>query len=167
MLLESERLLIRDASVADAPFYFEMFNDPDWIKYINDKGLKTVAETRAYLEDILEKNKKLNGLGFFTIVLKETQESIGIASALQRDSMKYVDVGYGLLPKGRGKGYAKEATELMMEYIHKKFQQEKVCAFTLPENQKSRKLLERLGFEYVGLKEVFEGEEDCVYEYTF
>lgn len=167
MFLESERLVIRDAKVEDAPFYFEMFNDPDWIKYINDKELRSIAATEVYLEDILKKNEKLNGLGFFTVIVKETQESIGISSALQRESMEYIDVGYGLLPKGRGKGYAKEATKLIMEYIRNTFKQEKVCAFTLPKNKNSRKLLERLGFEYVGIKEVFKGEEDCVYEFKF
>ncbi|CAM1344752.1 GNAT family N-acetyltransferase [Tenacibaculum amylolyticum] len=167
MFLESERLVIRGAKVSDAPFYFKMFNDPDWIEYVHDKGLRSVAETEVYLEDILKKNEKLNGLGFFTVIVKETEEPIGMSSALQRETMEYIDVGYGFLPKGRGKGYAKEATELIMEYVRNTFQQEKVCAFTMPKNQSSRKLLERLGFEYVGVKEVFKGEEDCVYEFTF
>ena len=47
------------------------------------------------------------------------------------------------------------------------FQQEKVLAFTLPENKSSQKLLESLNFTFVGTKSVFEGEVDNVYEYTF
>jgi len=167
MILEGDRLIIRDAIVEDASFYFELFKDPDWIEYINNKELKSIEETKLYLEDILPKNAKLNGLGFFTIVLKETNEATGTSSALQRDSLEYIDVGYAMLPKGRGKGYASEATVLMIDYIKEKFKQEKVYAFTVPKNERSKRLLEKLGFVFVGMKSIFEGEEDCVYEFKF
>ena len=167
MNLESDRLIIREAKISDAPFYFELFNDPDWIQFISDKNLKTVEETEVYLKDILFKNHQTNGLGFFTVLLKETNEPIGTSTALQRDKLDFIDIGYGFLPKGRGKGYATEATLLIMEYVRKKFKQKKVYAFTMPKNGKSQKLLKNLNFKYVGLKTVFEDSEDAVYEYTF
>ncbi len=167
MFLESERLIIREARVEDAPFYFELYNDPDWIKYIKDKGLRTLEQTKEYLEKVLQENSKLGGLGFFSVVLKETNEIIGTTSALQREELEYIDIGYAFLPKGRGKGYAKEAAQLTMGFIKDKFQQEKVYAFTLPENESSKRLLESLGFVFIGMKTVFEGEEDCVFEYVF
>ncbi|WP_299106681.1 GNAT family N-acetyltransferase [uncultured Tenacibaculum sp.] len=167
MLLESERLIIRTANVSDAPFYFELFNDPDWIENISDKGLKTVEETEAYLKDVLPKNEKLNGLGFFTVVLKETNEPIGTSTALQRDKLKYIDVGYAFLPANRRKGYATEATKLIIKYVQNTFKQEKVYAFTIPENNASQNLLKKLGFIYIGKQVIFDGEEDCVYEFKF
>ena len=167
MHLESERLIIREAKVSDASFYFELFNDPDWLNFINDKGLKTVKETENYLKDVLLKNSKLGGLGFFTVILKETSQPIGASTALQRDKLEFVDVGYGFLPKGRGKGYAAEATKLIIEYVRTKFQQEKVLAFTMPKNEASQKLLKKLGFKYIGLQRVFEDSEDSVFEYIF
>lgn len=167
MLLESKRLIIREAKVSDAPFYFRLFNDPDWIKYINNKGLNTIEETKAYLEKILFENKKLNGLGFYTVVLKENQKPIGQTSALQRDKLDYIDIGYAFLPEARGKGYATEATKLTIEFVRKKFNQKKVLAFTLPENTASQKLLTKLNFKYIGDLNVFDDEIDCVYEYIF
>ena len=50
MKLESERLIIRDIKVSDAPFYFELFNNPEWIYFISDKNLKSIDETAAYLK---------------------------------------------------------------------------------------------------------------------
>ena len=167
MKLESERLLIRDTLVSDAPFYFLLFNDPDWIRYISDKGLKSVKETEAYLEDILLKNSKTGGLGFFTVILKETNEPIGTSTALQRENLDFIDIGYGFLPKGRGKGYATEATKLIIEYVREKFNQKKVYAFTKPENKASQKLVTNLGFNYVGLQVIFDDEEDAVFEFLF
>ncbi|MGB1042601.1 MAG: GNAT family N-acetyltransferase [Tenacibaculum sp.] len=167
MLLESKRLIIRDAKVSDAPFYFELFSDKDWIENISDKGLKSIEETEVYLKDILLKNLNLGGLGFFTVILKESNEPIGTSTALQRDKLKYIDIGYGFLPKGRGKGYATEATQLIMEYVKNTFKQEKVYAFTLPKNSPSQNLLKKLGFSYIGMQNIFDNEEDCVFEYTF
>ncbi len=167
MRLESERLLIRDTLVSDAPFYFELFNDLDWITFISDKNLKSVEETEVYLKDILLKNSKTGGLGFFTVILKETNEPIGTSTALQRDTLEDIDIGYGFLPKGRGKGYAIEATKLIIEYVSEKFKQKKVLAFTKPENKASQKLVTNLGFKYVGRKVIFDDEEDVVYEFEF
>lgn len=167
MHLESERLIIREAKVSDAPFYFNLFNDPDWIQFIGDKKLKTIEETEKYLKDILFKNAQLNGLGFFTVILKDTHKSIGTSTALQREKSGFVDIGYGFLPKGRGNGYATEATKLIIEYVRKTFQQEKVYAFTMPHNKASQKLLKKIGFKFIGMKKVFENGEDAVFEYIF
>lgn len=167
MLLESERLIIKEALVSDAPFYFQLFNDPDWIQFIGDKNLKSIEETRVYLKDILFRNSKLGGLGFFTVILKETNKPIGASTALQRDKLDFIDIGYAFLPEGRGKGYATEATKLIIEYIRTKFKQKKVLALTMPKNEKSQKLLKNLGFEFIGMQQVFENGEDCVFEYVF
>ncbi|OSY86998.1 hypothetical protein WH52_13950 [Tenacibaculum holothuriorum] len=167
MLLESERLIIREAKVSDAPFYFKLFNDPDWIKYINNKRLNSIEETEVYLEKILSENKKLNGLGFYTVVLKENNKPIGETSALQREKLEYIDIGYAFLPEARGKGYATEATKLTIEFVRKNFNQKKVLAFTLPENKASQKLLTKLGFTNIGLQNIFDDEEDFVFEFTF
>lgn len=164
MFLESKRLIIRDIEISDAAFYFELFNDPDWIHFISDKGLKSIKETEEYLIDIKEKNSKTGGLGFFTVLLKETNEAIGLVSALQRDSLDFIDIGYGFLPKGRGKGYATEATKLIIEYVQKIFNQRKVLAFTKPSNLKSQKLLTKLNFKFTGYQVVFDDEKDAVYE---
>lgn len=167
MNLESERLIIREIEISDAPFYFALFNDPDWIKFISDKNLKSVDETEVYLKKMKTDNAKLGGLGFFTVLLKETNQAIGVSTALQRDNLEFVDIGYGFLPNYRRKGYASEATKLIIEYVRKKFNQKKVLAFTMPDNTASQKLLKKLNFNYVGLQVIFENEEDAVFEYVF
>mgnify|MGYP000548390826 CR=1 FL=1 len=167
MKLESKRLIIRDIEINDASFYFELFNDPDWIRFISDKNLKSVDETAAYLTKMKAENSKLGELGFFTVLLKEANEAIGVSTALKRDKLEYVDIGYGFLPKARGKGYATEATKLIIKYVHKKFKQTKVLAFTMPENENSQKLLKRLDFKFVGNQVIFDNEVDAVFVYEF
>lgn len=128
------------------------------------KDFKSIKETEGYLINIIKKNSKTERLGFFTVILKETQEAIGITSTLKRESLQFIDVGYGFLPKGKGKGYALEATKLMINYAQKKFNQEKILAFTKPNNKRSQKLLKKLNFKFTGFQVIFDGEEDVVFE---
>lgn len=164
MILETERLILRKIKVEDAPFYFELFNDPDWIKFINDKGLNSVKETALYLQNEFIPNICVNGLGFFTVFKKENNTPIGASSVLKREKLDFVDIGYGFLPIGRGKGYAKEATKRIIQYAKNELQQPKIFAFTKPNNEKSQKLLYSLSFQHKGLKRVFNNENSSVFE---
>ena len=109
MKLESERLIIRDIEVSDAPFYFELFNNPEWIYFISDKNLNSIDETATYLKKMQLENSKLGGLGFFTVILKETNEAIGVSTALQREKLEFVDIGYGF--------YLKEEEKAMQQRL--------------------------------------------------
>ena len=165
MKLESKRLIIRELKISDASFYFELFNDPDWIRFINDKKLKSIEETVLFLKEFQLKQKK--GLGYFTVILKETNKPIGVSTVLKRDALDYYDIGYAFLALGRGNGYATEATQLIIEYVKNNFNQKKVLAFTKSENEISQKLLKKLDFKFVGLQTVFGGEKDAVFEFEF
>lgn len=167
MILSTERLTLKMVVANDAPFYFELFNDPDFIKNINDKNLKSVEETHTFLQQKMIPNLCKDGLGFFTVYEKERNIPIGVSSLLSREKTNYYDVGYAFLPIGRGKGYASEATECIMKYTKEILKQDKIIAFTMPENQASKRLLTKIGFNYVGLKEIHEGNKDSLFEYIF
>lgn len=165
MILSTERLTLKMVEVNDAPFYFELFNDPDFIKNINDKNLKSVEETYTFLQQKMIPNLCKDGLGFFTVYEKERNIPIGVSSLLSREKTDHYDVGYAFLPIGRGKGYAFEATECIMKYTKEILKQDKIIAFTMPQNRASKRLLTKLGFNYIGLKEIHEGNKDSLFEY--
>ncbi len=167
MILKSERLTLELVKVDDAPFYFHLFNDKDWIKFIRDTNLKSVTETKIYLQETLIPNFNKNGLGFFTVSISETSEKIGVATLIKREKLEHIDVGYGFLPKGRGKGFAREATKRILKYLKEDLKQQKVLAFTKPNNRRSQELLKKLDFNFVSLQAVFDENEDAVYEYEF
>ena len=167
MILETKRLRITSLGVSEADFYFQLFTDKDWVTFISDKKLKTVEETAAYLQTMLIPNFNKNRLGFFTVSLKETGEKIGVSTLIKRDNLSYIDVGYGFLPKGRGKGYATEATQKMIQFVQKDLQQKKVLAITKPNNIKSQNVLKKLGFVFVKLDTFFNEKQDALFEYIF
>lgn len=167
MILKTDRLHISECKITEASFYFELFNDPDWKRFINDKELRSVDDTETYLRDIQIPNLNKNGLGVFTVYLSDSNIPIGAATLIQRDSLEFVDIGYAYLPKGRGKGYAAEATRNMMDYLQEKLQVKKVAAIIKPENQKSIQLVEKIGFQFVKCGPIIDKNDDNLYLYTF
>jgi RimJ/RimL family protein N-acetyltransferase len=64
------------------------------------------------------------------------------------------DVGFGILSRYFGNGYATEAATALMEYFKEEKGQKEFCAFCRPDNEASANVLMRLGFEARGLREV-------------
>ncbi len=156
MILKTDRLTITLSKATEASFYFELFNDPDWKRFINNKNHKTAKDTEKYLKETLP-NTNQNGLGIFTVSITKTNEKIGAATLMKRDFLDNIDIGYAYLPKGRGKGYATEATKKMMEYCHNQLKMIALNAIVKPQNKNSIKLLKNIGFQFIKSEVFFEG----------
>lgn len=167
MKLITERLTITDIKVEDAKFYLDLFNDPDWITFINDKNLRTLKDTEAYIKKVVFKKFQKNGLGFFTVFNTKTKEPIGTCSLLKRKNTKFIDIGYGFLPQGRGKGFATEATIALMDYAQHTFKIDTIYALTKPINFSSIKLVESIGFKFLEQRAIFGKEKDNLYKYEY
>jgi len=148
MSLESERLILSEFSKNDAPFFFELVNDPAWIQYIGDRNINTILDAEKYLEEKIIPSYQEFGFGFYIVRLKKEKTPIGMCGLIKRDWMKYVDIGYAFLPGFRGKGYALEAGKATMKYAKETLQISKLAAITDVNNSKSSNLLERLGLEF-------------------
>jgi RimJ/RimL family protein N-acetyltransferase len=161
MKLETERLILSELSLKDAPFFFELVNDSTWIQFIGDKNVKTIADAEKYLSDKIIPSYVKNGFGFYLISRKKDNASIGISGLVDRKGLEYVDVGYALLPKYRKKGYAFEATKAVMEFAKNNLQLNPILAITNVDNTRSIKLLERLGLHFDKLIQLPGEEKKC------
>jgi RimJ/RimL family protein N-acetyltransferase len=148
IVLSTERLLIKRITLENAPFLLELMNDKDWISNIGDRGIRTIQDAEVYITAKFLKSYKEQGFGFYGIVLKETSEMIGTAGLINREGLDHVDVGYGMLPAFRGKGYAFEATKAVYDYGYEVLGLDKIVAIVHPNNKGSIKLLEKLGLMY-------------------
>ena len=45
----TDRLLLREAELADAPFLMELMNQPDWLEYIGDRQIYSVEAAEEYV----------------------------------------------------------------------------------------------------------------------
>ena len=80
--------------------------------------------------------------------LKTTKVPVGIVTFLNREDQKFPDIGFAILPQYEKNGYTLEASKKYLDEIIKSNRYENIIAITIPENQKSIKLLMKLGLEY-------------------
>lgn len=157
ILFETERLKLRTFTLRDAPFMYQLVNDPEWIKYIGDRHVRSITDAEQYLRNGALKSYMLNGFGPGLVILKETGESIGMCGLFRRPYLEDVDLGFAFLPAYRGQGFAYEIALATLEYAWKELGVKKVMAFTAKENEASLRLLKKLGFKDAG-EFVLEGE---------
>ena len=147
-VLETNRLILRWLSTDDAGFILELLNDPSWVQFIGDRGVKTLAEAREYVvKGPLAMYARL-GFGLYLTKLKEGGEPLGICGLVKRDSLEDVDIGFAFLPRFWGKGYAYESACAVMAYGKDNLGLKRIVAITSPVNYRSAKLLEKLGLRF-------------------
>lgn len=147
-VIETERLNLRWLTVEDSQFILELVNDPMWLRYIGDKGLRTIDDARNYISQSIMAMYERLGFGLYLVELKEAGVPIGICGLIKRDTLEDVDIGFAFLPDYRGQGYASESARAVLNYGKETFGFRRIVAITSPENVDSAKLLEKLGFNF-------------------
>lgn len=147
-ILETERLTLRRMSTDDAAFMLGLLNEPSWLRYIGDRGVRTLDEARAYIQNGPVASYDRLGFGLYVVELKNSRIPMGICGLIQRDSLDNVDIGYALLPRYWSQGYAFEAASAVLAYGLDTLGLKRIIAITDPDNDRSIRLLEKLGLRY-------------------
>ncbi len=145
------RLVLRELVAADAPFIRALLNDPDWIRYIGDKGVRTDDDARGYLERGPIAMYARNGFGLYHVAVRATGEAIGMCGLIKRDTLPDVDVGFAFLPAHRGHGYALESAAAVIAHGAAAHGLTRVVAIASPDNARSLRVLEGLGMTSEGI----------------
>jgi len=147
-ILETERLFLREFTLADAPFIIELVNSPGWLQFIGDRNVKTEEQAKEYLRNGPLLSYAKNGFGLSLVALKADQSPIGMCGIIRRDSLENPDIGFAFLPSFEGKGLAYEIANATIAYAKTILKLPVIFAITMPENKRSIKLLEKIGFQY-------------------
>lgn len=148
-VLETERLVLRRLAVEDAPFMLGLLNEPSWLRFIGDRGVRTLEDARSYLlKGPIDMYERL-GFGLYATALKEDESApIGICGLVKRDGLEDVDIGFAFLPKFWGKGYAHEAASAVMVYAKNVVRLTRIVAITAADNESAARLLEKVGLRF-------------------
>lgn len=148
IILETERLYLRKCiPEKDAPFFMQLVNSPDWIKYIGDRKIHSEEDALKYLNDRVMKGYADHGYGGYTVIEKSSGKPIGTAGLYKRPVLDHFDVGYALLPEFYGRGYAYEASAAVMK-LAKDSGMKRVHAITVAYNERSIHLATKLGLKF-------------------
>lgn len=147
-ILETERLILREMNARDAAFILDLLNQPSFIKYIGDRGVRDLEGASEFIENRYRESYRVNGYGLYTVELKETGSPIGMCGFVKRDTLPGPDIGFAFLPQYEKKGYAYESAAAVMDYGRNTLRFDRVLAITTTDNEASGRLLEKLGFAF-------------------
>jgi len=147
-VIETKRLNLRWLAETDDEFILDLLNQPSWLEYIGDRGVRNLDDARAYIHNGPLAMISQHGFGLYLVELKDTGMPMGLCGLLKREALDDVDIGFAFLPDYCGLGYAREAANACLEYAGAHIGLERLVAITVPTNQSSIRLLESLGMHH-------------------
>jgi RimJ/RimL family protein N-acetyltransferase len=162
IILETERLIIREHVLSDAPFFFTLNSNYNVVKYTGDSSFKMIEEAEKIVQYVMNQYKE-NGYGRWLVTEKETGNPIGWCGLKFHTDTKETDIGYRLLESAWGKGYATESAKACIDYGFKHFNLNRIIGDAIKENTASINVFKKLGMTY--LKDsLLDNIESVVYE---
>lgn len=150
-ILDTERLRLRPISVGDAEFIIALLSDPDFVRYIGDRGVRTVDQAAEYIRNGPKGLSASFGWRLWLITIRETATPIGTCALLKREAMDDVEIGYALMPQFRSQGYALEAASAVARHAREALGLMRLAAIVNPDNAASIRVLEKLGMRHCGM----------------
>ena len=157
VVVETDRLLVREWTTVDAEAAFAVYGDPDVSRYLGGTGEPDpdVASRRERLARIVARYPEWNGLGFWAVVEKAGGEVIGGAELVPLEGGPEVEVGYHLRRDRWGRGYATEVTKALIAYGFERVGLDRIVAVAYPENVASHRVLLKAGLTHLGRRRAF------------
>jgi [ribosomal protein S5]-alanine N-acetyltransferase len=147
-VLETERLALREFTSADAPFMLRLVNDPAFVRYIGDRGVRTIDDARKYIADGPIAGYARDGHGLMRVDRKSDGAALGMCGVLKRDALPEPDIGFSFLPEYWSQGYALESACAVLRHARETLGLGRILAITTLDNVPSMRLLDRLGFRF-------------------
>ena len=149
MLLRTKRTQIVPISISDAPFFVHLLNTSDWLQFIGDRNVQTVKDAEQYLRGGFLKSYAEHGFGYYLVRL-HSGTPMGICGFLKKPHLQYPDFGFALMPEFCGQGIGHEAALAVRDFGLQHLAMIELDAEVSPDNDRSIRLLRKLGFLPVG-----------------
>lgn len=146
-ILETDRLFVRETMVEDVDAFYQIYAESSITTYMEtlcgDRD-EEIACTESYIETVYA----FYGYGMWTVLDKESKEVVGRAGISWREGYNLPELGFVIGVPWQGRGYAYEVCAAVLDYVRKELEMTKVQALVRPENERSVRLCEKLGFAY-------------------
>ncbi len=145
VILETERLFLRQYKEEDMPFLHSIFSDSETMKYY--PAPFSFEQTQNWIKKNQERYQE-DGYGLWGICLRETDELIGDCGLVKQkvDDKTEVEIGYHINKKYWSKGIASEAAKGCKEYGFYQLGLIKLISIIDPRNIPSIRVVEKIGF---------------------
>ncbi len=152
--IKTERLILRELRMSDLEGMFELDSNPLVHKYLGNKPIKTREESEKMIDSVINQYKE-RGIGRWAAIEKSSGDFIGWSGLRLNTEFnmngftKYYDVGYRLIPKYWGKGYATESGKVAINYAFNDLKLPELYGTTEMGNQASHNALLKIGLTYI------------------
>jgi ribosomal-protein-alanine N-acetyltransferase len=166
--LKSERLLLRPLAESDLDVEIEIGTDPEVMKYIGELDTE-----ESLVQQMPKFVRRCAGgcIGVWCVIERSTKEKLGTVILLplpiEEDDTNWdlvvgdefpdceIEIGYILKRSAWGKGYATEATKRLLKFAFEETPLEELVATIDPDNAASRRVLEKCGLDYEGIRRAY------------
>ena len=152
--IETARLLLRPFTESDAAAASRNSKQPNARRFLSDMIWETEKEAQGFIRWF---NAEKHGSGIPHIILAVTLKDngqcigfIGIGPKAELDNE--IELGFLIAEEHQNKGYATEAGKAMIWWAFEQGKQDVLSAIASPENNASRRVLDKLGFIHGGTR---------------
>lgn len=146
-LIETERLILREITLADKENMLNLYSNPEVQKYTGEPIVESMAEMeKAIIERIY--NYKRYGYGRWATFLKKEMKFVGWAGLAYLPEFDEIDLGYRFLPEFWGKGIATEASKAILTYGFDTLRIDRIIAIAMKENKSSIRVMQKAGMKF-------------------
>jgi RimJ/RimL family protein N-acetyltransferase len=159
-IFTTARLVVRPWNVDDAEAAYAIYGDWEVARWLGarPKAHASVDESRARLETIVARDDG-PGLGFWAVTRAEDGQVVGTVILRRIEDTDDVEVGWHLMRRHWGSGYATEAAAGALRHGFEDVGLDAVHAVVYPGNDRSSAVCERLAMTLVGRSTAYYGAE--------
>jgi RimJ/RimL family protein N-acetyltransferase/catechol 2,3-dioxygenase-like lactoylglutathione lyase family enzyme len=150
MHVTTPRLTLRHFVEDDGAFYCQLVNQPSWLANIGERNIRSAADAAAIIRDRFIPNYQAWGYGMYVVERTADRTPVGICGLVKRDTLPDPDLGFALLEAHWGQGYAAEASRAVLDHARDRLHLRRLLAILTATNERSRRLLLKLGFTPAG-----------------
>lgn len=157
--ITTERLYLTPFAPAHAADLQDLNSDPQVMRYLG--GPVSRAEGDAVMARAQARWRKY-GYGWWAVLLRDGGPLVGAACLqnLAHVEDAPLEIGWRLMPRYHGKGYAIEAGRAAMAFGFDRIGVDRLVAVAHPDNVASHKVMQRLWMNYRGIETHYD--EPCV-----
>ena len=152
IILETNRLYLREFSTDDAEHFYLLNSDPEVTRYTGDSAFENIAAARKFLDEYIYNYSDLTNktlpIGRWAVITKDENNLIGWCGLKHNNELNEVDLGYRLFRNHWGKGYATEAAKACIKFGHDKLGIKKIVGRAMKLNTASINVLEKCGMTF-------------------
>ena len=150
-IMETARLYLRAMEASDLKDLQAIWGDSEVMKYCGGalSGTHRLTRSIQYYETV----EAIAGISAYAVILKESEEMIGVCGFNSSEEVGVYELVYHFKLSKWGNGYATEACKGVINYIQTsrtRCMVNKLIASVAPENNRSKRVLEKCGFDYTG-----------------